>query len=123
VDTPLYRVRKMKDPKKRDKEKWFPLLPELAEILFRQPVKEGDSRFFPYNAKSVGAKYTKAKNALGIEGLHLHDSRRAGATDRLKTMTPNQVRHYFTGHETTAMLERVYDATNPAGAHALLRAP
>lgn len=118
---PLYRVRAMKDPKRRDKEKWFPLLPELAEILFRQPVKEGDSRFFPFDCKSVGAKYTRAKKVLGIADLHFHDNRREGATRRLKTMTPNQVRHFFTGHETTVMLERVYDATNPADAHALLR--
>jgi len=118
--TPMYRVRNMKDPKKRNKEKWFPLFPDLAEILFRQPEHPTDTRFFPYNAKSVGARYTQLKKQLGIEGLHFHDSRRLGATERLKTMTPHQVRHFFTGHDNDTMLARVYDATNPADGFAVM---
>lgn len=111
---PLYCVRDMKHPtKKKGNNKWFPLFPDLEEILVRQPVKPGDDRFFPFNSRCISQKYIYGKKQLGIKGLRFHDWRRCGITERLKTMTPNQVRHFFSGHNTTTMLETVYDATDP----------
>lgn len=118
---PMYTVRKMKHPTKKDHTKRFPLFPELAEIVLRQPRKAGDDRIFPFNAKSVGAKYTAAKHALGIENLRFHDSRRQAITNWLKKMTPHQVRHFVSGHDSVKMIESNYDATDPAGGHALIQ--
>ncbi len=118
---PLYMVRDMKDPKKKvGNHGVFPLFPELEEIIRRQPEK--DDRIFPYRAKSVSAKYTRAKRELGIVGLRFHDCRREAITRALaKGLSPHQVRHYYSGHKTTVMLERVYDATKPDGGFAAVR--
>jgi integrase len=118
---PLYMVRDMKDPKKKvGNHGTFPLFPELEAIILRQPEKE--DRIFPYRAKSVSAKYTRAKRELGIVGLRFHDSRRQAITAALaKGLSPHQVRHYYSGHKTTVMLERVYDATKPDGGFAAVR--
>lgn len=118
---PMYCVRDMKHPtKKKGNDKWFPLFPDLAEILLRQPVKPGDDRFFPFNPRCISQKYIYGKRQLKITGLRFHDWRRCGITERLKTMTPNQVRHFFSGHNTTAMLETVYDATDPTDGFAIM---
>ena len=118
---PLYMVRDMKDPKKKiGNHGLFPLFPEMEEIVLRQPVKE--DRIFPYRAKSVSAKYTRAKRELKIVGLRFHDSRREAITRALaKGLSPHQVRHYYSGHKTTVMLERVYDATKPDGGFAAVK--
>jgi hypothetical protein len=127
IQAPLYHVCKMKHPTKKDYSKWFPLYPELAEILLRQPVKEGDDRFFPFDAKSVGAKYTRTKKELRAEypglfiDLHFHDNRRKAITEWLRKLTPHQVRKFVSGHETSAIFDRNYDATDPADGHAVLR--
>ena len=119
---PIYWVRDMKHPtKKKGNDKAFTLWPELAEIIRRQPRKEGDDRIFPFNDKSVGAKYTRAKNALGIEGLRFHDNRREAITAWLKRMPPHAVRKYVSGHDTSAIFDRVYDATKAEDGHAALR--
>lgn len=119
---PVYTVRDMKHPtKKKGNDKAFTLWPELAEIIRRQPRKDGDDRIFPFYDKSVGARYTRAKNALGIEDLHFHDCRREAITEWLKKLPPHSVRKFVSGHNTGAVFDRVYDATDPAGGHAVLR--
>lgn len=126
---PLYHVVKMKHPKKKDYSKWFPLYPDLAEILLRQPKLTDDphERFFPYAHTSVGAKYSRAKKELRdlypglFINLRFHDCRRRGITERLKKMTPHQVRHFYSGHEGVKMIESNYDATDPADGFAVVR--
>jgi integrase len=123
--TPMYMVRDMKHPKKKKgNNKWFPLFPELAAIISMQPrlsPSNPDERIFPFNAKSCSASYTNAKKALGIQGLRFHDNRREAITRWLaKLKNPHKVK-LISGHETTAILERVYDATDPATLHAELR--
>jgi hypothetical protein len=115
--TPMYMVRDMKHPtKKKGNHKWFALFPELAEIIRMQPEVPGDDRVFPFCSKSCSASYTNAKKALGIQGLRFHDNRRAAITRWLaKLKSPHKVR-FISGHETTLILERVYDATDPATA-------
>jgi integrase len=122
LPAPTYTVEKMKHPTKKDHTKTFPLFPELAEIFKRQPIKPGDEdRVFPFLAKSVGAKYTRFKNQLGIKNLRFHDNRRAAITYWLTKMTPHQVRHFISGHESVKMIESNYDATDPALGHAIFR--
>lgn len=124
-EAPMYTVRNMKHPTKKDFKKTFPLFPELAEIIKRQPRLRPDDpteRVFPYNKKCVSQKYIKLKKDAGIENLHFHDNRREAITRWLKKFTPHQVRHFVSGHENTVILERNYDATDPADGHELARA-
>ena len=67
-------VRDLKNPKGKGFHDEFPLLGEAWDIVMAQP--RVSDRIFPHNPKSCGAKYTIAKNVLGIKGLHLHDNRR-----------------------------------------------
>ena len=67
-------VRDLKNAKGKGFHDTFPLLGEAWDIVMAQP--RTSDRIFAYNAKSCGAKYTRAKNALGIKNLRLHDNRR-----------------------------------------------
>ena len=67
-------VRDLKNARGKGFHESFPLLGEAWDIVQAQP--RTDARIFPFNPKSCGAKYTKAKNALGIVNLRLHDNRR-----------------------------------------------
>lgn len=122
--TPMYMIRDLKHPtRKKGNDKWFPLFPELAEIIRRQPRLRPDDpkeRVFPYDGKSVGARYTLAKKALGIVNLRFHDNRREAISRYLKVLPPHEVRQ-ISGHETTVILERVYDQRDPADLHAKLK--
>lgn len=120
--TPMYMVRDCKHPtKKLGNHKWFPLFPELAEIIRMQPVVPGDDRVFPFNSKSASASYTIAKKRLSIVGLRFHDNRRAAITRWLAKLKSAHKVRFISGHENTLILERVYDATDPATLHADLR--
>lgn len=137
--TPMYMVRDMKHPtKKQGNHKWFPLFPELVEIIIRLPsyhaymervqrlgkelVDQDRDRLFPYNSVSVGARYINGKRVLGIVGLRFHDMRRKAITHWLKVFdSPYKVKQ-ISGHENTMILERVYAAPNPADLHASLAA-
>lgn len=68
------KVRAVKHPRQRDRDIVFPLLGESLKIILRQPVT--DERIFPYNSKSVGARFTRANKKLGIVNLHFHDLKR-----------------------------------------------
>lgn len=117
---PMYMVRDLKHPtKKKGNNKTFPLLPELAEIIRRQPrlTTEPTERVFPFRSKSASQRYTRAKHLLGIKGLRFHDNRREAITRWLKVLPPHQVKS-ISGHETTHILERVYDASKPERLHA-----
>jgi integrase len=124
--TPMYMIRDLKHPKKKKgNNRWFPLFPELAEIIKRQPRKDPNDpteRVFPFVPESVTQSYIVAKKACGIENLRLHDSRRAAITKWLAILkSPHQVK-LISGHETTHILERVYDASDPAKLHASVEA-
>ena len=110
-----YMIRDVKHPtKKKGNHKTFALFPELAEIIRGQPrlTDSPEERVFPYNDKSLGARYTLAKKALGIEDLRFHDNRREAITRWLEILPPHKVRQ-ISGHENTIILERVYAAPRP----------
>lgn len=48
----------------------------------RQPQIPGEDRIFPFNSKSVGTAFTRARSKLGILDLCFHDLRHE-ATSRL----------------------------------------
>ena len=121
---PMYLVRDLKHPtKKAGNHKRFPLFAELAEIIRRQPRTGTDpaERVFPFRSRSVTAAYIRAKKACGITNLRLHDNRREAITQWLRKLSLHQVRHFISGHENTTILEKNYDATDPAGGHAAIR--
>lgn len=115
-----YMIRDVKHPtKKKGNHKIFALFDELAEIIKRQPrlTDQPTERVFPYNDKSLGARYTLAKKALGIVDLRFHDNRREAISRWLATgLSPHKVRQ-ISGHENTIILERVYDAPKPEDLH------
>jgi integrase len=108
----VYWVRNVKHPtRKQGNDKRFILWPELAEIIRRQPRTgtHPDERIFPFNSHSCSASYTNAKKACEIVGLRFHDNRREAISQWLKKMSPQNVRIAVSGHDTTHILEHVYD--------------
>jgi integrase len=109
-------VRKMKDPKNRDKNKVVALTNEAQAMLVAlwDIRDESELRIFPYNRHTCIANYVQAKHDTGIEGLHLHDSRAERATRLVEDekRTPAEA-ILVTGHETTAVFERTYMRLDP----------
>ena len=121
-DKKTYMVRDLKHPtQKKGNHVTFPLFGELAQIIKAQPRLTDDpaERVFPYNPQSLGARYTLAKKALGIEDLRFHDNRREAISRYLKLLSPHEVR-LISGHRNTIILERVYDGRKPEDLHAKL---
>ena len=115
-----YMVRDLKHPtQKKGNHVTFPLFDDLAAIIKRQPrlTNQPEERVFPYNDKSLGARYTLAKKALGIVDLRFHDCRREAISRYLKVLPPHEVR-LISGHRNTVILEKVYDGRKPEDLHA-----
>ena len=90
-------VRSRKDPNfKEGRDEEVPLLDDAWDIVQCQPVIS--ERIFPYKGHSIGTRFTRACQALGIQGLVIHDLRREGATRRLEQgySVPEVIR--VTGH-------------------------
>jgi integrase len=103
-------VRSMKDPRQKRSAR-LSLTPEAAVVLERQPA--GGDLFFPYEPKSVGARFTRACTMLGIEDLHFHDLRHEAATRLFELgWTVPQVAS-VTGHRTWQNLQRYTHLAGP----------
>lgn len=122
-------VRKMKDPKRRGKMKtvalpdaanrflkvmWYALPRSVRrDVLTLHPNDPRQPRIFGYRARSVVSAYCNAKRRTGIDGLHLHDSRRECGSRLVEAgYAPTQA-ILVTGHETPAVFERVYMKPRP----------
>lgn len=109
-------VTKMKDPRRRDKAKVVALTDEAQAMLYelayemdeRPELRTNEPRIFPHRAESCIAAYVAAKKATGIDGLHLHDSRRAGCTRLVQKGYSSAEAICYSGHETPAVFERTY---------------
>ncbi len=67
-------VRDAKHPTGKDgNHRRFKYTPEAWALVSAQPVTS--DRIFPYDAKSVGAAFTRACHLLGIQDLRFHDLR------------------------------------------------
>ena len=116
----MYMVRDVKHPtKKKGNHVWFPISPNLAEIIRRQPRLAPDNpeeSVFPFRAKTVSKRYTDSKKALGISNLHFHDNRAESITRWLKILPSSKVR-FISGHRTTHQIDTVYDRSRPDALH------
>lgn len=114
-------VRDMKDPKhKKGNDVEVPLLGLAWEIVAaRMKNWDGnpDARIFPYSSKSASASCTKAKKALGIKNLRLHDLRREAASRLFEAGFSVQEVMLVTGHKTPVLLLRVYTKLKPEDLH------
>lgn len=117
AETHTILVRKMKDPKKKNKQKVVALTPEAEAIMVRLAYERGpddaEPRIFPFNKRTVSNYSTEANKALGIQNLRLHDSRRDGASRLMEQGHPSKLVSLVTGHENTAILDRVYGKPDP----------
>lgn len=111
----IYWVRDCKHPtRKKGNDKDFALLPELGEIILRQPrldANDPTERIFPYDEHTASSRGTLARKALGIIGLRTHDNRREAISRWLKKLGPHKVKRYVSGHDNMRTLERHYDGT------------
>lgn len=67
-------IRGVKDPRRRDRDHTLPLLGDSLAIIERQPVT--DERIFPFDERSAGARFMRAKKKLKIFNLRFHDLKR-----------------------------------------------
>lgn len=111
-------IRDMKDPRqKKGNDHEFPLLGRAWEIVEEQLRSHTADRIFPYNPKSAGARYTRAKQMLGIQNLRFHDLRREAASRLFEAGFGVQEVMLVTGHKTPAMLLRVYTSLKAKDLH------
>lgn len=73
-------VPRLKDPSGARVDVPFRYTQEAWGIVERQPVVDGESRIFPYNARSIGTAFTRACKMLGITDLRFHDLRHTAVT-------------------------------------------
>lgn len=115
-------LRDMKDPRqKKGNDFTFPLLGRALELVKAQPrldPNDPTERIFPYNAKSAGARNTRACISLGIRDLHFHDLRREGICRMFEAGYGPQEVAAVSGHKNWAILARVYaNKFNPVDLH------
>lgn len=114
-------VRDMKDPKNKiGNHHEFPLLGRAWDIVMAQPrlrPNDPDERIFPYNAKSAGQCFTRAKKELGIENLRFHDLRREAASRLFEQGYGVPEVMVVTGHKNPQMLIRTYTKLKASDLH------
>jgi integrase len=89
----------------------FKMTAEAWAIVNRQP--DTDARVFPYDAKSIGAAFTRACQFLGIDDLHFHDLRHEATSRLFERGYSIQEVAQFTLHDSWATLKR-YTHLKPA---------
>lgn len=98
-------VRDMKHPgQKIGNDQWCELPPEALAIIQAMPRVE--ARIFPFTTDAVGAAFTRACKVLGIEDLHFHDLRHAGASRLFEMGRTIPQAAGVTGHRSWSSLQR-----------------
>lgn len=107
TDRKLGLVRDAKHPTdKEGNHRAFRYTPQAWAIMQMQPTVENEDRLFPYSAKSIGSRFTRTCQVLGIKDLHFHDLRHEGTTRLFEQglQIPEVASH--TLHESWAVLKR-----------------
>lgn len=121
-DKKMILVRDRKHPREKfGNHQWIPLLGPAFDIVKRQPKRkkkngEIEPRIFPWQEGTIGAAFRRARIAVGVEGVRLHDLRHE-ATSRLfeAGYAPQEV-SLVTGHRDWNMLRR-YTHLRPEQLH------
>lgn len=105
-------VYNLKNAKGKGYHAEFALIEGAWELFERRlaavPINP-QARLFPWAAKSCGIRYTLAKNALGIKGLHMHDNRALCFVRLLdKGYSSLQVRKGISLHRNPNIFENTY---------------
>lgn len=105
-------VRDIKHPRKKGLNKRFKYTQAAWDIVQRQP--KTSEFIFPYNAKSVGATFTRACHLLEIKDLRFHDLRHEATSRLFEAGYSIPEVQLFTLHESWAVLRR-YVNLRPEG--------
>ena len=115
AETKTILIVNMKHPRKKTgHNKRAALTDEAYEIILRQPRMTTDprERIFKTSVSAVKGAYIRAKKALKIEGLHLHDARAGVVTRLLKDgYTPAEVQ--LVTVNSIAMINNRYNRMRP----------
>ena len=75
-------------------------------LLEQKLITNGKGRVFPYNSKSVGAAFRRARKATGIDGLRFHDLRHEATSRFFEAGLSIEKVALVTGHKDWKMLRR-----------------
>ncbi len=106
-------IRGIKDPRDRERDHTLPLLGKSLEIIERQPVT--DERIFPFNEKSAGARFTRAKARLKppIIDLRFHDLKREAVSRLFEAGYTLEEVAQVTGNKSLDILWSIYTKMRP----------
>ncbi len=105
-------IKDRKDPRKKDgNDQKVPLLNltgfDAWQLILEQKILTGGKgRIFPYNSKSVGTAFRRARQFLGIEGLRFHDLRHEATSRLFEAGLSIERVALVTGHKDWKMLKR-----------------
>lgn len=114
-------VRDLKNPKGKGFHDSFPLLGDAWDLVMAQP--KTSERIFPWNHKSCGQAYTKAKKKLAalhpgmFINLRLHDNRREKISRMFEEGYNVAEVAKMSLHRNPHLLLRVYTALKPEDLH------
>lgn len=108
-------IRERKDPnEKESNDQVVPLFKEAFDIVDRQP--RINPRIFPYDPRSVSARFTRVCTKAGIKDLHFHDLRHEGTSRLFEQGYQIHEVAMVTGHRDWASLKR-YTQLKPEDLH------
>lgn len=114
-------IRDRKHPReKKGNDQEVPLLGKAWEVLDRQP-RDGEC-VFPYNDKSVGTAWRRARDAAGVKGARFHDLRHEGVSRMFEQGYSLPEVAVVSGHRDWNMLRR-YTRLKPESLHRDEKAP
>lgn len=123
--TKMLTIRDRKDPRaKKGNDQRIPLLSVSGYDAFalieeqRALRANDDERIFPFNHKSISARFTRTCQELGIEDLHFHDLRHEGTSRLFEAGFAIHQVALVTGHKDWKMLRR-YTHLRPEALHAI----
>lgn len=123
--TKMLMIRDRKDPRqKKGNDQRIPLLAvsgydAMGLIEDQRAIRANDDeRIFPYNHKSISARFTRTCQELEIEDLHFHDLRHEGTSRLFEAGFRIEQVSLVTGHKDWKMLRR-YTHLKPEALHAI----
>lgn len=113
-------IRQRKDPKRKLRnDQSVPLVGGAYDIARAVAQGRFEGRLFPYNSDSVGAVFTRAVRACGIDDFHFHDLRHLAITELFRRGLPIQLVAVVSGHRDWKHLKR-YTQLDASDVHAAL---